>query len=262
MLPRRMRSKPTSARRTISALILREMVTTYGRSPGGYLWAVLEPVAAIALLSYVFSLALRSPSLGDNFPIFYATAYLPYMIFQDISAKCARAIRFSRPLLNFAAVTVLDVIFARLILNTLTHLLVMCVLMGGLFWYFNPPTTIDPVAILISIGMALALGLGAGTMNAFLFNMFPAWENIWSVLTRPLFILSGIIFILEDVPTSFQAILAINPVIHATAKSREGYYSIYDAPWVYEGYPFAVGIILFFLGLMLLDRYHDDLLER
>ena len=30
--------------RTISALIMREMQTTYGRSPGGYLWAVLEPV--------------------------------------------------------------------------------------------------------------------------------------------------------------------------------------------------------------------------
>ena len=27
------------------------MGTTYGRSPGGYLWAILEPVAGIALLS-------------------------------------------------------------------------------------------------------------------------------------------------------------------------------------------------------------------
>jgi hypothetical protein len=47
--------------RTITALILREMATTYGRSPGGYLWAVLEPVAGVALLSLVFSLALRNP---------------------------------------------------------------------------------------------------------------------------------------------------------------------------------------------------------
>ena len=78
-------------------MMLREMVTTYGRSPGGYLWAVLEPVAAIGLLSLVFSLAFRAPSLGGNFPLFYASAYLPYMLFIDINNKLAAAIRFSRP---------------------------------------------------------------------------------------------------------------------------------------------------------------------
>ena len=39
---------PTNRRfasfRAIGALILREMATSYGRSPGGYIWAILEPV--------------------------------------------------------------------------------------------------------------------------------------------------------------------------------------------------------------------------
>ena len=40
--------------RTIVALVLREMATTHGRSPGGYVWAVLEPVAALIVMTVVF----------------------------------------------------------------------------------------------------------------------------------------------------------------------------------------------------------------
>ena len=51
--------------RTVLALMLREMATTYGRSAGGYLWAILDPVLGIALLSVLFSLALRHPPRAD-----------------------------------------------------------------------------------------------------------------------------------------------------------------------------------------------------
>ena len=42
-----------SGLRVVFALIIREMSTTYGRSAGGYIWAILEPVGAIALMSLV-----------------------------------------------------------------------------------------------------------------------------------------------------------------------------------------------------------------
>ena len=47
--------------RTISALVLREMSTRYGRTPGGYIWSLLEPIAAILFLSLGFSLVIRTP---------------------------------------------------------------------------------------------------------------------------------------------------------------------------------------------------------
>ena len=56
--------------RAIGALILREMSTSNGRSPGGYLWAVLEPAGGIALLSLVFAAAFRNPPIGISFPMF------------------------------------------------------------------------------------------------------------------------------------------------------------------------------------------------
>ena len=44
--------------RTIGALVMREMSSTYGKSTGGYLWVILEPIAGIVLLTVIFSIAL------------------------------------------------------------------------------------------------------------------------------------------------------------------------------------------------------------
>ncbi|MGM2810355.1 hypothetical protein, partial [Bacillus cereus group sp. Bce027] len=52
--------------RTVFALMLREMATTYGSFAGGYIWSILEPVLGIAMLAILFSMAMRSPPIGDN----------------------------------------------------------------------------------------------------------------------------------------------------------------------------------------------------
>lgn len=248
--------------RSVAALILREMVTTYGRSPGGYLWAVIEPLAAIALLSFAFSLAFRAPSLGVSFPLFYATAYLPYMLFHDVSSKAATAIRFSKPLLNFSAVSWLDLLIARFVLNTFTHLAVGAVVLAGMVILLDTRVSPDMAGVAIASGMVIALTLGVGTVNAFLFLAFPAWERVWMILTRPLFIISGVFFLFEDVPAHVAGFLWFNPLFHATGQMRAAFYGTYDAGYVSVLYPFAIGVALFVLGLALLSRHADGLVHK
>lgn len=52
------------ALRVIAALMLREMSTRYGRTPGGYVWAVAEPLGLIIVLGLAFELIAQAPSLG------------------------------------------------------------------------------------------------------------------------------------------------------------------------------------------------------
>ena len=51
--------------RAIGALILREMATTYGRSPGGYAWALIEPVVGTAVLTSAESAGLLTTYAGQ-----------------------------------------------------------------------------------------------------------------------------------------------------------------------------------------------------
>ena len=253
--------KPGVAR-SFAALVLREMATTYGRSPGGYIWAVLEPLAAIALLSFAFSLAFHAPSLGNSFPLFYATAYLPYMLFHDVSAKTAQAIRFSRPLLNFNAVSWIDVLLARFALNLFTHLVVGTLVIGAMLLTFETRAAPDIAIVFRAVAMSACLALGIGVLNAFLFLAFPAWERLWTIVTRPLFIISGVFFLFEDVPTDLRDILWFNPLFHVTGLMRAGFYPNYEASYACGPYVFGIGAAFLVLGLLLFARHSDGLLHK
>ncbi len=248
--------------RCIGALILREMATTYGRSPGGYIWAILEPIGAIAALSIVFSYAFRAPALGTNFPLFYATAYLPFMMFNDLSAKIAQSIKFSLPFLAYPGVTYLDSIFARAILCTLTHLMVFNIVILGITMMYSLGLIVDFPMIFLGLIMAALLGFSVGVLNCFLSSMFPVWQTVWSILMRPMFILSGVFFTLESVPHQVRHMLWYNPVIHVTGVMRMAFYSTYDATYVSYVYVFGVCAVVLVIGVLLLQRHHRHFINR
>lgn len=248
--------------RSVMALILREMATTYGRSPGGYLWAILEPVAGTALLTFAFSLAFRSPPIGDSFPLFYATGLLPFMLYMDISSKVSQSILFSRPLLFYPSVTYFDAIIARFILNFITQVLVFVLIIAGIILIFDVQAITDMQSIIFSLIMAGALGLGVGAMNCFLNSMFPVWIRIWAIFNRPMFIISCIFFVYESIPEPYRGILWYNPLVHIIGEMRHAFYFTYDATYVSGVYVFAISGGLFMLALILLNRYHRDILNN
>ncbi|GLK65197.1 sugar ABC transporter permease [Paracoccus kondratievae] len=248
--------------RTVTALMLREIATTYGRSVGGYIWAILEPVLGVALLSVLFSLALRSPGLGSNFPLFYATGFLPFAMFHDLSSKTAAAIRFSRPFLAYPSVTFIDALIARVVLNVLTHATVIAIVISGIYVAFQLPGPVDLAPVLEALLLLALLGMGVGTLNCFLITSFPIWERIWSIITRPLFLVSGIFFLYDLMPAKAQALLWYNPLIHCIGLMRRGFYPTYEAAYVSRTYVLTVAITLIVAGLALLEKKHKKLLER
>lgn len=253
--------RPLATWRTIGALILREMATTYGRSPGGYLWAVLEPAGGIAVMSLLFSLGFRSPPLGSNFAIFYATGMVPFLMYMDISGKVATAVMFSKQLLAYPAVTYVDALLARFILNTLTQLMVGYIIFTGILVFFDTRTTLELDLIAKGFALTAILGVGVGTMNCFLFSMFPVWQRVWAIITRPLFILSCIFFTFESIPQPYQDILWWIPTVHLTGTFRAAFYTGYDATYVSALYVCGLSGLLTMFGLVFLRRYHRDILN-
>lgn len=244
------------------ALMLREMSTTYGRSPGGYAWAILEPVAAIALLSVAFQFAFRSPALGGNFPFFFATGYLPFAMSLEIMNKIGASLRFSKALLAYPAVQFVDAVIARSILAVLTNLIVMGIVLTAILVIYDINSIIDPGSIALSLVMAVALGFGIGCMNCYLFSDFPAWERVWQVLTRPLVLVSGVIFLFDTMPTVIQSMMWYNPLTHVVGAMRRGFFSTYDAPYVDPVYIFSISLVSGAFGLLLLYRHHKNLMDK
>lgn len=256
--PRRFR---LLAPRTIAALMLREMSTTNGRSPGGYLWAILEPAGGIAFLTAIFSLGFRHPPLGTNFPYFYAGGILPLIMFQDISSKVAQTFRFSRGLLEYPRVTFVDAILARLILSVLTQVMVCYVVVTVILTFSETNTTMDFVKVVEALSLVVVLATGVGVFNSFAMTAFPLWQSIWSVLTRPLMLISCIFFLFESIPEPYRGYLWYNPLAHVAGMMRDGFYPFYHPSYVDPLYVILCGAIPGVVGLLLLRRYHREILE-
>ncbi|MFK7836999.1 MAG: ABC transporter permease [Sulfitobacter sp.] len=248
--------------RAIGALVLREVTTTYGRSPGGYIWAVLEPAAGITLLTLIFSIGFRSPPLGTSFALFYAAGILPLMMYTDISSKLGQTIQFSRALLAYPRVTFVDALLARFILNCLTQLIVHFIVLSFILLVLHPTTTFDFGKIGLAYLITAALGLGIGTLNSFLTLAYPIWQTAWAILSRPLFLISCVFFIFEAVPHPYADYLWFNPLVHVAGLMRDGFYPFYQPTYVSVAYPLAVSALTLVTGLLMLNRYHRDFLDK
>jgi len=248
--------------RAVMALILREMSSTYGRSPGGYVWAVLEPAAGVALLTVIFSIGFRAPPLGTSFPLFYAAGILPFLMFNDISQKMGQTIQFSRQLLKYPRVTFLDALLARLLLNGFVQLMVNLMVLLFILKVMEARASLNEGRIALAYGMVLALAAGVGTLNSFLTLAYPIWATIWAIVTRPLFIVSGIFFLFESVPAPYADLLWFNPLVHVIGMMREGFYPYYAPDYVSTAYVLGVSAMCFIAGMFLLWRHHRDILAK
>lgn len=241
--------------------MLREMATTYGRSPGGYLWAVIEPVAAIAVLAVAFQIMFHTPFLGTNFSLFFATGVLPFALASKMSVNVARSLQFSKNLLEYPAVTWVDAVIARGVLVLLTDLTTGTIILAGLFWIYDLPVFLSFDQILMAIGSAVCLGAGIGTVNCYLFTRAPVYERIYAIVTRPLMIVSGVMFPYETMPPEVQTYLWFNPFIHVVGMMRRGVYATYDATYVSGPYVVLLALGALALGCLLLKQHHRALLN-
>ena len=174
----------------------------------------------------------------------------------------SRALSFSRPLLMYPAVTWIDALVARFVLNTITNILIAYILLGALMAITDTQTVLSMQPIVIAMALAALLGAGVGTMNCLLMGLFPVWSIIWSILTRPLFLMSGIILLYEQLPTVARDILWYNPLMHITGLMRQGFFPMYAPQYLSLSFVVFVSMILLALGLLLLRRHNKNILNR
>jgi capsular polysaccharide transport system permease protein len=248
--------------RVFFALLMREMTTRYGKSAGGYIWAVMEPLGAVILLSLVFSAFARNPPLGEHIPMFFATGYMVFHVYTDISAVVSSSVSVNKSLMSFPRVSLVDAVMARFTLQALTTFAVGFIILSVFMVVFPDQIRIDLAPILSAFALAALVGLGVGTMNCVLFAYSTVWQRVFNIVNRPLFLISGIFYLYEDMPMQLQAWLWWNPLVHITALMRSGFYPIYEAAFVSPVYVAVFGAVPLALGLLLLRALRAEILDR
>lgn len=235
--------------RVISALILREVLTRFGRRNLGFLWLFVEPALFIVVLAAIWHGMNGPQKSGVPVEAFVLTGYSTVLLWRNMPGRCIKAMRPNVALLYHRHVRPIDIYFARAGLEaaaaTMSFVVLAITFIGA---GFSPlPYDILKVlagwGLLVWYGLAMALFFGATSERGELI------EKIWSPLTIVLLFLSGTFFMLETFPPQARDFLLFIPTVSCIELLREGYFGpghrfYYDIPYV-----ITFNAVLMLLGL-------------
>ncbi|WP_041656619.1 ABC transporter permease [Azoarcus sp. KH32C] len=233
----------------IGALLMREVLTRYGRHNIGFMWLFVEPMMFTLGVTALWSLA----GLHSESPIpivaFGVTGYSSVLLWRNMPARCVQAIEPNLALMYHRNVKVIDIFAARLILEaagaTISFTL-LSLLFISLGWMQLPQDIFKVLFgwfMLAWFGMALALSLGSLSSRSELI------EKLWHPASYLLFPLSGAAFMVEWLPTSAQKAIVWFPMVHGVEILRDGYFGSVVPTHYDMAYMAFISLLLTFFGL-------------
>jgi ABC-type polysaccharide/polyol phosphate export permease len=235
--------------RIVWALMLREVLTRYGRHNIGFLWLFIEPM--IFTLGVTALWSLSGLSHGSNLPItaFALTGYSTVLLWRNMPARCILSVSANLPLMYHRSVRPIDILFSRLGLEiagaTMSFLFLSLMFILG-EWVQPPEDLLGVVgAWLLTawFGSSLALFLGSLSERSELV------DKIWHPASYLLFPLSGAAFLVEAMPSRVQWALLWIPTVNCTEFLRHSFFGSKIVAHYDIGYLVTCNALLTVLGL-------------
>lgn len=236
-------------RRVIWALLMREILTRYGRHNIGFLWLFVEPM--LFTLGVTALWTATKAVHGSDLPIvaFAITGYSSVLLWRNMPFRCIGAMEPNLSLLYHRNVRPLDIYLARLLLEVAgaTMSFVLLVLFFAFIGWLDYPEDVLQVfggwLMLAWFGSSLALFLGA------LSETSETIEKLWHPLSYLLFPLSGAAFLVDALPASARTAVLFLPMVHGVEYLREGYFGSAIRAHYDLTYMAICNIVLMLLGL-------------
>lgn len=234
----------------IHALVLRETRTRYGTNRLGYLWAFVDPLAMIGVFVGVFVVMGRGAPVGMDMMSFFATGFLPLMLYRSTSGRAVSAIGSNRGLLYYPQVRPLDLVIARSLLEVITLIVVFGIIMGVVAFLRQALVIDDLLTTLAGLGLAGGLGASFGLVVCGISAYWDTIEKVVGYVNRPMMWISGVFYTANELPTRAREFLLYNPLLHCTEILRDGWFRAYTARHASLVYPLVWIVVLLFLGLL------------
>jgi capsular polysaccharide transport system permease protein len=215
-------TKARTAQRILIALVLREIMTRFGREQLGFLWLILEPMILTSLV--IFGWYIMFGSLKHGIPVVQLalSGYSCLTLWRHIINRLLNCYKHNTSLLFHLNVRPMDTIFARLFLETF----------GTLVAFFTSFTFlyllgwIEPIAdmslvlgawfLLASFAFAVAMCLSA------LSEFSEHTEKVIQPLMYITIPLTGVFSMVAWLPANLQPALLYSPIANAVEMFRAG----------------------------------------
>ena len=242
-------------RELIRVLALKELRVRYRRSTLGFLWALLNPLMMMVILTVVFSKITRSAT--PNYTIFLISALLPWTFFSQCLTYCADSVVGNSELLKKVRVEKMVFPMAAIVSNTLNFcfsLVPLVLILLVLRFPFHWTWIYLPVAMAPLVMFAAGCGMFFAAMNVF----FRDVAHILQIVLTGWFYLCPIIYPLDLLPARYQTVLWLNPLAQILEGFRAAIYDGRLPSHASMAAAFAWGLIALFVGLQVFRRRQDE----
>lgn len=241
-------------RELVQLLTYRQIAGRYKQMLLGGLWAVLEPLATLALMTVVFGAVLRVDTNGFPYPVFAFAGLIPWLLFSRATQAIAGSLQENMALLSkvyFPRLILPMVALFRELFDSLITVAILIIL-AAVYGFF-------PSWKYLLILPALAMvGLGAAAIGLWVAALMVRLRDIRPLLTIVLqagMYLTPILYSPSMVPDRFMPLYQLNPMYWAVELFR----------WILLGQDFyltpsfyvAMGLTLVLLvtGLLVFSVY-------
>lgn len=246
-------------RRVIGALLMREMLTRYGRRNIGFLWLFAEPMMVTVIIAAIWT--ARGLHQYSNIPIvaFAITGYSGIQLWRNMSRRCIDAIEPNKSLLRHRPVKMLDIYLARMLLEvvgTTTSFTLLCVLFLTFSNQISPPE--DILEVVFAWGLFAWLSMGLSITLGALSELTSLVTKFWPPLIYIFYPLSGAMFLVDALPHGMKEFVLYIPFVHANEMLRDGFFGSqfvahYDVSYLVG---WCLGLCILGLGLSYLTVEH------
>lgn len=238
-------------RQVLSALILREMQTRFGRSNIGYLWALVEPLTVLVVFWGVFVMIGRQVPGGMSVVPFLATGIMVFLTFRSTSNRLSNAIDANRGLLLYPQVTPFDLMMGRAMLEGATFLVLFSLIIGGAWMMGLSPLPAYPLALLGTLIAIQVLACGIGMVLGTLTALYPIVDHFMKPVWRVALFVSGVFYTMDELPPALLDFIRYNPIAHAIDLLRGTFFVGYTPKIASPAYVAGWLVVSLFLGLAL-----------
>jgi capsular polysaccharide transport system permease protein len=209
------------AGRTLIALLMREIISRYGRTNLSFLWLIVEPLILCVGVMIVWSFIHHD---SHNIPLiaFIVSGYMPLTLWRHISSYAVSCIKHNTALFYHRSVRPLDVLFASAILEFLGTSMALIVILtalrlGGLL------ETQAHLDLLVGGWLFMAwLSFAVGMVLSALSERFDFVEKLVSPFQYLMLPISGCFFMVAWLPTWTQNLALYVPTVHCYEMFRAG----------------------------------------
>jgi capsular polysaccharide transport system permease protein len=246
-------------RRVISALMIRELVTRFGRENIGFLWMMVEPLLFAGLVGIMWRYMKGPEEHGVSVVAFVASGYIPLTLFRHSISRSMRVFTVNGGLLYHRQIKVLDFIFVRFLIEVIGSMMAFVFIATFLFVLGEFPMPADVGALVAGWFLYCLFTFSLCLILAPLSELSEVWEKLLPVTTYIMIPFSGTFSMVSWLTPEVQRIMLYSPFVSPMELIRAGIFGDrVHAIWELT-VPVSASIILMVIGLTLCRRIRRQL---